>query len=85
MSLPTGTPDELFEQAQAWIEEHLDAAPRDYGAILPPELVDEVVVPPAQEGKVVDVGLPVVPAPPFDVVDLTPAFGDVAAAELACR
>jgi alkylation response protein AidB-like acyl-CoA dehydrogenase len=41
MSLPGGAPDELFEQAQAWIEEHRSEAPRDYGAILPPELVDE--------------------------------------------
>jgi alkylation response protein AidB-like acyl-CoA dehydrogenase len=35
------TPDELFEQAQAWLAEHRDEAPRDYGAILPPELVEE--------------------------------------------
>ena len=41
MSLPTGTPAELFEQAQRWIDEHRAVAPRDYGAILPPELVDE--------------------------------------------
>ena len=35
------TPEELFEQAQAWLEAHHDIAPRDYGAILPPELVDQ--------------------------------------------
>jgi alkylation response protein AidB-like acyl-CoA dehydrogenase len=33
------SPEELFEQAQAWLAEHRADAPRDYGAILPPELV----------------------------------------------
>jgi alkylation response protein AidB-like acyl-CoA dehydrogenase len=33
--------DELREQARAWLADHRAEAPRDYGAILPPELVDE--------------------------------------------
>jgi alkylation response protein AidB-like acyl-CoA dehydrogenase len=33
--------DDLREQAQRWLREHATDAPRDYGAILPPELVDE--------------------------------------------
>jgi alkylation response protein AidB-like acyl-CoA dehydrogenase len=41
VTLPGGTPEELFEQAEAWLAEHRAIAPRDYGAILPPELVDE--------------------------------------------
>jgi alkylation response protein AidB-like acyl-CoA dehydrogenase len=35
------TPEELFEQAQAWLEERRGDTPRDWGAILPPERVDE--------------------------------------------
>jgi len=35
------SPEELFEQAEAWLVEHKRAAPRDYGAILPPGLVEE--------------------------------------------
>ncbi len=35
------TPDELFDQAQAWLAERQGATPRDWGAILPPERVDE--------------------------------------------
>ncbi|HJR24324.1 MAG TPA: acyl-CoA dehydrogenase family protein [Acidimicrobiales bacterium] len=35
------TPGELFDQAEAWLAGHRADAPRDYGAILPPELVDE--------------------------------------------
>ncbi len=35
------TPEDLFEQATAWLAEHRAEAPRDYGAILPPELVDD--------------------------------------------
>jgi alkylation response protein AidB-like acyl-CoA dehydrogenase len=33
--------DQLRDRAQAWLAEHRDRAPRDYGAILPPELVEE--------------------------------------------
>jgi alkylation response protein AidB-like acyl-CoA dehydrogenase len=33
--------DELRDAARAWLAEHRDAAPRDYGAILPPDLVDQ--------------------------------------------
>jgi alkylation response protein AidB-like acyl-CoA dehydrogenase len=33
--------DELRDQARAWLRQHRHEAPRDYGAILPPELVDE--------------------------------------------
>ncbi len=33
--------DELRDDARAWLAEHREAAPRDYGAILPPELVDQ--------------------------------------------
>jgi alkylation response protein AidB-like acyl-CoA dehydrogenase len=35
------TPEELKAQATAWLAEHRAEAPRDYGAILPPELVDQ--------------------------------------------
>ncbi len=35
------SPEALFDQAEAWLAEHRSEAPRDYGAILPPELVDE--------------------------------------------
>ena len=35
------TPGELFDKAEAWLAGHRADAPRDYGAILPPELVDE--------------------------------------------
>jgi len=33
--------EELRETARAWLAEHRADAPRDYGAILPPDLVDE--------------------------------------------
>lgn len=33
--------DDLREQARAWLTEHRGEAPRDYGAILPPELVED--------------------------------------------
>ena len=33
--------DELREEAARWLGEHRAEAPRDYGAILPPELADE--------------------------------------------
>jgi hypothetical protein len=33
--------DDLRDQARRWLSEHAAEAPRDYGAILPPELVDE--------------------------------------------
>jgi alkylation response protein AidB-like acyl-CoA dehydrogenase len=33
--------DQLHDQARAWLAEHRGRAPRDYGAILPPELVEE--------------------------------------------
>jgi alkylation response protein AidB-like acyl-CoA dehydrogenase len=36
-----GTPDDLFSAAEAWLAAHREEAPRDYGAILPPELVEE--------------------------------------------
>ena len=32
--------DELRDQARAWLETHRAEAPRDYGAILPPDLAD---------------------------------------------
>ena len=32
--------DELREEARAWLAEHKAEAPRDYGAILPPDLAD---------------------------------------------
>lgn len=35
------TPEELRAEADAWLAEHRHEAPRDYGAILPPELVEE--------------------------------------------
>jgi alkylation response protein AidB-like acyl-CoA dehydrogenase len=35
------TPEELRSRADTWLAEHRSAAPRDYGAILPPELVEE--------------------------------------------
>ena len=44
---PAGTPhrwadpDVFREAAVAWLDEHRDEAPRDYGPILPPELADE--------------------------------------------
>ncbi len=33
--------EELREQARTWLAEHKAEAPRDYGAILPPEMVEE--------------------------------------------
>ena len=33
--------DELRQDAARWLAEHRDQAPRDYGAILPPELADQ--------------------------------------------
>jgi alkylation response protein AidB-like acyl-CoA dehydrogenase len=33
--------EEFAETARAWLDRHRDEAPRDYGAILPPELRDE--------------------------------------------
>jgi hypothetical protein len=33
--------DELRDQARAWLAEHRAEAPRDYGAILPPDLAEE--------------------------------------------
>ena len=33
--------DDLRDQARTWLSEHAAEAPRDYGAILPPELIDE--------------------------------------------
>ncbi|MFN7150417.1 MAG: acyl-CoA dehydrogenase, partial [Microthrixaceae bacterium] len=33
--------EEFRERAAAWIDAHRGDAPRDYGAILPPELADE--------------------------------------------
>jgi alkylation response protein AidB-like acyl-CoA dehydrogenase len=39
---PTSVPVERFRAgAAAWLAEHRAASPRDYGAILPPELADE--------------------------------------------
>ncbi len=35
------SPDEFGLRAAAWLEEHRADAPRDYGAILPPELAEE--------------------------------------------
>lgn len=35
------TVEELRGEARAWLTKHREAAPRDYGAILPPELADE--------------------------------------------
>jgi alkylation response protein AidB-like acyl-CoA dehydrogenase len=39
-SLPTDDIVEFGRAARAWIEAHADAAPPDYGAILPPELFE---------------------------------------------
>ncbi len=36
-------PDELRSAARSWLGEHAGAAPRDYGAILPPDLYDQGV------------------------------------------
>ena len=33
--------EEFRSTARAWLEENRAAAPRDYGAILPPDLVDQ--------------------------------------------
>src|SRR3546814_18221729 len=33
--------DDFREKAQAWLAEHKGEAPRDYGAILPPDLADQ--------------------------------------------
>jgi alkylation response protein AidB-like acyl-CoA dehydrogenase len=35
--------EEFQQQAAAWLAEHRDDAPRDYGAICPPDLIDEGV------------------------------------------
>jgi alkylation response protein AidB-like acyl-CoA dehydrogenase len=40
MTAAPPTVDELRDQARSWLGEHRHEAPRDYGAILPPELVD---------------------------------------------
>ena len=39
--LPGGTPEELFEQAEAWLADRRGETPRDWGAILAPERADE--------------------------------------------
>jgi alkylation response protein AidB-like acyl-CoA dehydrogenase len=41
VALPGGTPDELFDQAEAWLADRRGSTPRDWGAILPPERADE--------------------------------------------
>src|SRR4051812_11677589 len=38
------TVDEFATQARNWLADHLDQAPRDYGAILPPDLRNEAVL-----------------------------------------